>query len=197
MVIIGLTGSIAMGKSETARMFRENGIPVFDADQTVHELYREGGKAVEPVGRLFPEAIKEGAVDRAALSGLVLGDKSTLVKLEAIVHPLVQEERQSFLDSARNEGNDIAVLDIPLLFETGGSELVDHIVVVSAPAELQKKRALERPGMTLEKFEQILAKQVPDRTKREKADFIVDSSKGLAAANEQVRDIITQLRNSS
>ena len=194
MFIVGLTGSIAMGKSETARMFRENGIPVFDADKTVHALYGTGGEAVELVGELFPGTVFNGEVDRGALSKLVLGDKSALKKLEALVHPLVQSARQEFLNRSRDHGETLVVLDIPLLFETGGADLVDYVVVVSAPPDVQKERALERPGMSLQKFKQILTKQVPDRIKREKADFIVDSSKGLAAANQQVCDIISTLR---
>lgn len=184
-----------MGKSETARMFRENGVPVFDADETVHSLYAPGGAAVPLVGELFPDAISKNKVDRNALAKLVLDDKSALKRLEAAVHPLVQDARQKFLATAKENCEPIAVLDIPLLFETDGADLVDIIVVVSAPTDVQRKRALERPRMTEEKFKQILIKQVPDWIKQEKADYIVDSSKGLEAANDQVRNIIAEIRS--
>ncbi len=190
MIVLGLTGSIAMGKSETARMFRENGIPVFDADDTVHELYRQGGAAVPLVDQLFPQTIVDGAVDRDLLSAAVLDNQAALKDLEAIVHPLVQQNRQAFLKKAKVDQQLLVVLDIPLLFETGAEDSVDYIVVVSAPMEIQRERALQRTGMTPEKFESILAKQVPDAEKRVNADFVVDSSKGLDAASQQVRDII-------
>ncbi len=182
-----------MGKSETARMFREEGVPVFDADDAVHQLYQKGGRAVPLVGKRFPQAIVDQSIDRERLSSLVLGDGEALKDLERIVHPLVQGVRQEFLENARQSGELLAVLDIPLLFETGGEGQCDRIVVVSAPYEIQRERALERPGMTDEKLAAILAKQVPDEQKRARADFIVDSSKGLAAAQAQVRDIVRTL----
>ncbi len=193
MIIIGLTGSIAMGKSETAKMFEALGVPVFDADRAVHMLYAKNGRAVESVQSRFPSAIKDAAVDRAELAKLVLNDKAALAELEAIVHPLVHHERQKFIEAAQEAGQPIVVLDIPLLFETKAQDQVDKIVVVSAPEDIQRQRALERPGMTSEKFEAILQKQVPDREKRKQADFIVDSSKGLAAARAQVVDIVEAL----
>lgn len=193
MIIAGLTGSIAMGKSETARMFRELGVPVFDADAAVHNLYKENGAAVEPIRAEFPEAVVKGAVDRDVLSGLVLGDSDAVSRLEAIVHPLVRNARQAFLEKARSEAQPLVVLDIPLLFETGYDGEIDKVVVVSAPADIQRKRALERPGMTEEKFEKILARQVPDAEKRKKADFVVDSSQGLEHAFRQVRKIVQEL----
>lgn len=193
MIIVGLTGSIAMGKSETAKMFKELGVPVFDADVAVHELYAKGGAAVEPVGLLFPSAIIDEAVDRTKLAKLVLGDNPMLKKLEALVHPLVSQKRQDFLSAARQSNEPLVVLDIPLLFETNGQNQVDKIVVVSAPENIQRERALARPGMTDEKLDAILSKQVPDREKRKHADFIVDSSQGLAAARSQVVDIVETL----
>ena len=193
MIIVGLTGSIAMGKSETAKMFRALNVPVFDADQAVHDLYAKGGKAVKAVGALFPSAIVDDAVDRTRLAKLVLNDKQALKDLEAAVHPLVREQRQEFLNTSRREGQPLVVLDIPLLFETKAQGSVDKVVVVSAPADIQRKRALERPGMTAEKFEAILQKQVPDEEKRAAADFVVDSSKGLDAAQAQVEDIVQTL----
>ena len=197
MITVGLTGSIAMGKSETAKMFKALDVPVFDADEAVHALYAKNGDAVAPVGERFPAAIIDGAVDRTRLAKLVLNDKQALMELEALVHPLVQKTRQEFMDAARQAGEPLVVLDIPLLFETNGQQDVDKIVVVSAPDHIQRERALERPGMTVEKFEAILSKQVPDREKRAQADFVVDSSKGLAAANRQVVDIVQTLLNAS
>mgnify|MGYP002277042442 FL=1 len=182
-----------MGKSETARMFRELGVPVFDADAAVHALYAEGGAAVGPIAEAFPGAVSGGAVDREALAARVLGDSEAIARLEAIVHPLVRDAERAFLDKARQEGAALAVLDIPLLFETGGEGRADRIVVVSAPADLQRERALARPGMTQEKFDAILARQVPDAEKRRRADFVVDSSRGLEDAFDQVRGIVEQL----
>ncbi len=195
MIKLGLTGSIAMGKSETARMFREAGVPVFDADQTVHELYSKGGEGVGPVSAVFPDAMIEGAIDRHVLGSLVLNNQKKLTKLESIVHPLVQTARQRFMEEAEKNGHDIVVLDIPLLFETGGQDNVDKIVVVSAPADIQRKRALARLEMTEEKFEAILTKQLPDKEKRANADYIVDSSRGLDFAEQQVHDIIASLKS--
>ncbi len=195
MIIVGLTGSIAMGKSETAKMFRMLKVPVFDADQAVHLLYAKGGRAVERVGALFPSAIIDGAVDRTRLAEIVLDNKQALMDLEQVVHPLVQQERQDFIDTSRRQNQPLVVLDIPLLFETNSQDDVDKIVVVSAPANIQRDRALQRPGMTEEKFEAILRKQVPDEDKRAAADFVVDSSKGLAAAQAQVEDIVQTLLN--
>ncbi|WP_137388664.1 dephospho-CoA kinase [Rhodoligotrophos defluvii] len=194
MIKIGLTGSIAMGKSATADMFRRLGIPVFDADAVVHELYRRGGEAVAPVAALFPEAVTNGAVDRTALGKAVLGDEAKIKALEAIVHPLVRAREAAFLLQAENAGEDLVVLDIPLLFESGQHGRVDCIVVVSAPAEVQRQRALARPGMTESKLQAIRARQLPDEEKRARADFVVDSSRGLDDAFEQVRSIVATLR---
>ena len=182
-----------MGKSETSRMFRDLGVPVFDADNAVHELYAKGGAAVEPLGKLFPDAVVDGAVNRDLLGKNVLGNEDAMKQLEAIVHPLVREMRAHFLQSAREDGHKLVVLDIPLLFETGYEDELDAVVVVSAPYEIQRERVLKRPGMTEEKFQAILARQVPDSEKREKADFIVDSSQGLEHAAEQVRQIVREL----
>ena len=193
MKIIGLTGSIAMGKSETARMFRELGVPVFDADQTVHDLYAEGGAGVAVVEKLFPDAVKENTVDREALGKIVLNDGEAMKKLEKVIHPMVRNQRESFLNNAKSEEKKLVVLDIPLLFETGYDAELDGVVVVSAPYEIQRERVLKRPGMTEKKFESILARQVPDAKKRELADFVVDSSQGLDHAFGQVRQIVQEL----
>ncbi|MGF7158595.1 dephospho-CoA kinase [Rhodoligotrophos appendicifer] len=195
MKVVALTGSIAMGKSATADMFRRLDVPVFDADSCVHALYARGGRAVEPVGALFPTVIRDGAVDRDSLGKLVLGDSARLKALEAIVHPLVREEQLLFLERAKAEGEPLVVLDIPLFYETRRGDSVDAVVVVSAPSDIQRKRALSRPGMTEEKLDSILSRQVPDQEKRTRADFIVDSSRGLEDAFEQVRRIVQTLRS--
>lgn len=193
MKIAGLTGSIAMGKSETARMFRELGVPVFDADAVVHELYAKDGAAVASVETLFPGAIVDGAVDRQRLSKFVLNDSDAMAGLEAVVHPLVRNAREEFIKTARGDGHGLTVLDIPLLFETGYDGRMDVVIVVSAPPEIQRERALQRPGMTRENFENILARQVDDAEKRKKADYVVDSSQGLEHAFSQVRQIVQDL----
>jgi len=194
MLLIGLTGSIGMGKSETARMFRALGVPVYDADAAVHALYEKGGKAVEPIRAAFPSAIVDDAVDRKALSRCVLGLPEEMKKLEAIVHPLVGEAQMVFLRDNLAAGHKMAVLDIPLLYETGGEARVDIVVVVSAPYDLQKSRVLARPDMDEAKFAAIHAKQVPDAEKRRRADFIVDSDKGLEHARAQVAAIVEALQ---
>lgn len=191
MIVLGLTGSVGMGKSATAKMFAEEGIPVFDADAAVHRLYE--GKAVPLVEAAFPGTTKDGRVDRDRLSAEVVGRPEALEKLEAIVHPLVSEARHAFLEKARRAGAKIAIVDIPLLFETGSHGEVDRIVVVSAPHEVQKRRVLERPGMTEEKFAAIHARQTPDAEKRQRADFVVDTSQGFDAARESVRMILREL----
>ena len=193
MILLGLTGSIGMGKSETARMFREEGIPVYDADASVHDLYTPGGLAVEPIQAEFPGAIVDGAVDRNELSKYVLGNEANLKKLEQIVHPLVAQVQMDFLRRMEEQGAKIVVLDIPLLYETGGEHRVDCVVVVSAPASVQRERVLDREGMTEEKFEAILQKQVPDAVKRERADFLIETDKGLEFAHNRVREIIGSL----
>jgi dephospho-CoA kinase len=188
MFILGLTGSVGMGKSVTARFFAEAGVPVHDADAVVHRLYE--GEAVAAIEAAFPGTTADGKVDRAKLGARVLGDAAGLKRLEAIVHPLVHEAERRLLAEAQARGEKVAVLDIPLLFETGGDERVDAVVVVSAPAEVQRARVLERPGMTVEKLEAIMAKQTPDAEKRRRADFVVDTSKGFDAARAEVRAIL-------
>ena len=194
MLLIGLTGSIGMGKSETAKMFRELGVPVYDADAAVHKLYEKGGKAVEPIRAVFPQAIIDDVVDRKMLSRAVLGLPDEMKKLEAIVHPLVGEVQMEFLRENMAAGHDMAVLDIPLLYETGGESRVDVVVVVSAPYDIQKTRVLARPDMDEAKFAAIHAKQVPDAEKRRRADFIVESDKGLDHARAQVKEIVEALK---
>ncbi|WP_192255413.1 dephospho-CoA kinase [Mesorhizobium silamurunense] len=191
MIVLGLTGSIGMGKSTTAKMFTDAGVPVHDSDETVHRLY--AGKAAPLVEAAFPGTTKAGAVDRARLAEKVLGDPAALKTLEAIIHPLVRADADAFLARHRAAGAPIAVLDIPLLFETGGRDRVDKVVVVTAPAEVQRSRVLERPGMSEKKFAAILAKQVPDEEKRRQADFIVDTGKGFDTARAAVEAIIAEL----
>jgi dephospho-CoA kinase len=187
VVIVGLTGSVGMGKSTTAGLFAAAGDAVFDADHAVHALYR--GRAVALVAAAFPDAVVEGAVDRARLGAAVLGNPAALARLESIVHPLVREEEASFLDQARADGRRIAVLDIPLLFETGRDGAMDAVVVATAPAAVQRARVLARPGMTEEKFEAILGKQMPDAEKRRRAHFVVDTGHGLPRAAASVAAI--------
>lgn len=191
MIVLGLTGSIGMGKSTTARMFAEAGVPVHDSDEAVHRLY--AGKAAPLIEAEFPGTVVDGAVDRTRLAGQVLGRPEALKRLERIVHPLVRADADAFLARHRAAGAVLAVLDIPLLFETGGRDRVDRVVVVSAPAEVQRARVLARPGMTVEKFEAILARQVPDAEKRRLADYVVDSGQGLEPARAQVKAIIAEL----
>jgi dephospho-CoA kinase len=186
--VLCLTGSLGMGKSTAARFFAEAGVPVHDSDATVHALYE--GEAVPAIERAFPGSTSGGKVDRAKLADMVLGDSAALARLEAIVHPLVRDSTERFLAEARARGEKVVVLDVPLLFETGTQRLCDAVVVVSAPPEVQRQRAFERPGMTEEKFAALLAKQMPDAEKRRRADFIVDSSKDFDHARAQVRDIL-------
>lgn len=195
MLLIGLTGSIGMGKSETSKMFASQGVPVYDADAAVHALYAAGGAAVAPIGEAFPGVIRDGAIDREELGSRVLGAPEELKRLEKIIHPLVGISQLEFLQNAEKSGAPMVVLDIPLLFETGGETRVDVSVVVTAPADMQRQRVLARPGMSARKFEAILAKQVPDAQKREKADFVVDSSRGLEPAMEDVKGIIEALKD--
>ena len=194
MLLIALTGSIGMGKSTTAKMFADAGIPVWDADAAVHKLYGPGGAGSDAVAQLVPDAVTSDGVDRTKLRAAILADKTLFKKIEAVIHPLVGQDRTDFLEAARNDKADIAICDIPLLFETGGNKAFDKVVVVSAPADIQRQRVLERPGMTEEAFEAILAKQVPDAEKRAQADYIVDTSKGIEAAEKQVAEIIADLR---
>jgi dephospho-CoA kinase len=190
--VIGLTGSIGMGKSETAKLFAAEGVPVHDADAAVADLYGQNGGAIEILASEFPDAIKNNAVDRAALSALVAKDPVALKKLEALVHPLVAAQRQKFLDAAEAP---IILFDIPLLFETGADEEMDAIVVVSAPETIRRARVLARPGMTVEKFEALKARQMDDAQKRQQAHYVVMTDKGLDHAREQVKMILADIRN--
>ena len=186
--ILCLTGSLGMGKSRTASFFAEEGVPVHDSDAVVHALYE--GEAVPLIEQAFPGATSGGKVDRTKLAAMVINDKAALARLEAIVHPLVGVATDKFLAEAQAQGAAVVVLDIPLLFEIGAECRCDAVVVVSAPPEVQRRRAYERPGMTEEKFIALLAKQMPDAEKRRRADFIVDSSKDFDHARAQVRDIL-------
>jgi len=190
MIVLGLTGSIGMGKSTTTAMFADEGALVWNADEAVHRLYAPGGAAVGPVGKAFPGVVVDGAVDRARLAKVLGRDEAAFRRLEAIVHPLVLAGRLEDLAAAERRGVRLAVLDIPLLFETGGETAVDAIVVVTAPAEVQAARVLARPGMTRERFDAILARQTPDAEKRRRADFVIDTGQGLEAARARVREIV-------
>ena len=191
MLVMGLTGSLGMGKSTTAGFFAEDGVPVHNADAVVHGLY--AGAAAPLIEAAFPGTVVGGIVDRDRLAAQVLGDAAALKRLEAIVHPLVRREEERFIAAARAAGARVAVLDIPLLFETGAERRCDVVVVVSAPPEVQHARAMARPGMTEEKFQAIIAKQLPDSDKRRRADFVVDTSQGFDSARAQVRAILREL----
>ena len=191
MFILGLTGSLGMGKSTTATFFAEEGVPVYDADAAVHRLYES--EAAPLIEAAFPGTTADGKVDREKLARQVLGNAAAIARLEALVHPLVGQARERFLAEAEKGGAKVAVLDIPLLFETGGDKRCDAVVVVSAAPEIQRERAFSRPGMTEDKFRAILAKQMPDAEKRARADFIVDSGQGFEAAREQVREILRRV----
>jgi dephospho-CoA kinase len=191
MFILGLTGSLGMGKSTTAKLFAEEGVPVHDADASVHRLYE--GEAAPLIEAAFPGSTSGGKVDRTKLGQRVLGDDAAIKRLEAIVHPLVRQAEERFLADTARQGAKVAVLDIPLLYETGGEKRCDAVVVVSAPSQLQRARAFERPGMTDAKFQALLAKQLPDADKRARADFIVDSGHGVEQARTQVREILAQV----
>lgn len=192
MIRIGLTGSIGMGKSTSAKLFADAGIPVNDSDAVVHDLY--DGEAVPLVEAAFPGTTSGGKVDRQELSRKLAGDPSGFKRLEAIVHPLVRERELRFLERHRQAGVDMVVLDIPLLFETGADKRLDKIVVVSCDPQIQRERVLARPGMTEEKFNMILSRQTPDTEKRARADYIIDTGGSIDAAREQVREIIADLR---
>ncbi|MDR5010118.1 dephospho-CoA kinase [Agrobacterium tumefaciens] len=191
MIVIGLTGSIGMGKTTTAKLFAAEGIPVLDSDAVVHDLY--SAEAVPMIEAAFPGTTISGTVDRLELGNILRENPANFRKLEAIVHPLVRERQEAFLRKAREENQNFAVLDIPLLFETGAETRVDKTVVVSCAPEIQRQRVLSRPGMTEEKFEMILARQMPDAEKRRRADFIIDSGNGVEAARDQVREILQRL----
>ena len=193
MKIIGLTGSIGMGKSTTAQMFADLGCPVFDADAAVHTLYAKGGRAVPLIRAVFPDAVTEGAVNRKRLGDHMRADPLNLKVLESFVHPWVGELRAAFLAEAKEDRAKAVIFDVPLLFETGGAARVDAVVVVTAPQDVQRKRVLARPGMTEALFDMILSKQMPDAEKRKRADFIVETHKGLDAARAQVADILDKI----
>jgi len=190
-----LTGSIAMGKSTVAGMLRDAGVPVFDADAVVHRLYAENGKAVEPIRRLFPEVVKKGVIDRGELSKRVLNNADAMAKLEAIVHPLVRQEQEDFMKSVQSSENSVAVFDIPLLFETGRAGEFDAVLVVSAPYEVQRARALAREGMTQAKFEAIVARQVSDEKKRAAATHIISTDMPMEDTQAQVLAIVKKLQS--
>lgn len=194
MIIVGLTGSIGMGKSTVAKMFAEEGAPGFDSDAAVHAMYAPGGAAVAPVEAAFPGVAKHGAIDREALSKCVVGNEAAIKQLEAIVHPLVRAAQMQFLQDNRDAGTEVVILDIPLLFEGNGAKFVDKTVVVSAPAEVQRVRVLARPGMSAEKFEAILARQMPDAEKRARADFVIDTGGDFETTRSQVRGVLDALR---
>jgi len=194
VILIALTGSIGMGKSTTAEMFAEAGIPVWDADAAVHRLYGPAGAGAAAIAEIAPEAVDDNGVDRDRLRAAILADKGLLREVEARIHPLVGADRTEFLAKAHAAGHKLVLCDIPLLFETGGNNAFDKVVVVSAPAAIQRTRVLERPGMTEEAFETILARQTPDAEKRARADFIVDTGQGLEHARAQVTAIVADLQ---
>ena len=190
MIVLGLTGSIGMGKSTTAAMFVDEGALVWDADAAVHDLYAWGGAAVQAVEAAFPGVTGPDGVDRTKLAEALRANADGYARLEAIVHPLVREHRADLMAEARGAGARLLVLDIPLLMETGGDADVDAVVVVTAPADVQRERVLSRPGMTPERFADILTRQTPDADKRARADFIIESHKGLDHARDQVRAVV-------
>jgi len=192
MIVVGLTGSIGMGKSTTAALFAAEGVPVNDADQVVHDLYRSD--AVEPIRQAFPTAVVDGTVDRQRLSENLAKNPANFKTLEAIVHPLVRLREKAFLEQQRATGASVVVLDIPLLFETNANNRVDKVVVVSCAPDVQRARVLARPGMTPEKFELILSRQTPDSEKRAKSDYVIDTGHGIDKAREQVKTILEDLR---
>jgi len=190
MIILGLTGSIGMGKSTTAQLFAEAGVPVYDADATVHRLYE--GEAAPPIEAAFPGTTLEGKVDRPRLSARVVHDPAAMKQLEAIVHPMLGESRKLFLEQAERSGAPVAVVDVPLLYETGGERRVDAVVVVTTTPEIQRQRILARENMTPEKLDAILDRQMPDSEKRKRVDFVVDTSHGLVPVRGRIRDILDQ-----
>lgn len=192
MIVIGLTGSIGMGKSTTSEMFKALGIPVNSADEVVHQLY--SGDAAPLIEAAFPGTAQDGVVDRKLLSQQLMAAPEGFARLEAIIHPLVRAREKAFLSQARSENQPIVVLDIPLLFETGGVDRVDVVVVVSCEPDIQRERVLARPGMTPEKFEAILKRQTPDSEKRARADYVIDTGSGLEPARQQVADIVAELK---
>ena len=194
MKIVGLTGSIGMGKTTTAAMFAEAGVPVYDADAAVHALYAAGGSAAAPLEAAFPGVTRDGAVDRAALSAQVVDDPEALRRLEGIVHPLLFQGRADFIRKAVEAGADLVLIDVPLLFETGAERMMHAVVVASARPEVQRERVLARTGMTEAKLDAILARQLPDAEKRARADFVIDTGQGLEAARRQVAEVLSTVR---
>jgi dephospho-CoA kinase len=190
MIVLGLTGSIGMGKSTTAKLFAEAGVPVYDADATVHQIYQ--GEAAPMIEAAFPGTTVDGKVDRSKLSAKVVHDAAAMKQLEALVHPMLRAHHQKFLDDAERSGAPVAVVDIPLLFETGGERRVDAVVVVTTSPEIQRERILTRDNMTAEKLDYILARQMPDAEKRKRADFVVDTSNGLDPVRSRIRDILAE-----
>lgn len=190
MIVLGLTGSIGMGKSTTAKLFAEAGVPVYDADATVHQIYE--GEAAPVIEAAFPGTTIGGKVDRGKLSAKVVHDPAAMKQLEALVHPMLRAHHQKFLDDAERSGASVAVVDIPLLFETGGEKRVDAVVVVTTSPEIQRERILARENMTAEKLDHILARQMPDAEKRKRADFVVDTSHGLDPVRSRIRDILVE-----
>ena len=190
MIVLGLTGSIGMGKSTTAKLFAEAGVPVYDADATVHQIYQ--GEAAPMIEAAFPGTTVDGKVDRAKLSEKVVHDPAAMMRLEALVHPMLRAHHQTFLDNAERSGAPVAVVDVPLLFETGGEKRVDAVVVVTTSPEIQRERILARDNMTAEKLDHILARQTPDAEKRKRADFVVDTSDGLDPVRSRIRDILDE-----
>ncbi len=191
--LLGLTGSIGMGKSTTAAMFAAEGVPVWDADAAVHRLYAQGGAGVSPISAIRPEAIRDGAVDRARLKDWIAADPTALGRIEAVIHPLVAADRAAFIESAATNGASLVVLDIPLLFETGADAAMDATLVVTAPQEIQRARVLERPGMTEAQFAAILARQLPDAVKRTRATYVIETV-ALDTTRAAVRDVIKRIR---
>ena len=190
MIVLGLTGSIGMGKSTTAKLFAEAGVPVYDADATVHQIYE--GEAAPAIEAAFPGTTVDGKVDRSKLSAKVVHDPAAMKQLEALVHPMLRAHHKKFLDDAERSGAPVAVVDVPLLFETGGERRVDAVVVVTTSTEIQRERILARDNMTAEKLDHILARQMPDAEKRKRADFIVDTSHGLDPVRSRIRDILAE-----
>ncbi|MDQ7017726.1 MAG: dephospho-CoA kinase [Robiginitomaculum sp.] len=194
MIILGLTGSIGMGKSTTADLFAKEGVPVFDVDAVIHQLYEEDQELIDKIAQVFPVAKQNGKIDRSVLAELVRGHKDALSALESIVHPAIARVRADWLQAAKNRNEAFVLFDIPLLFETGGESKVDKIIVVSTSPEEQKRRVLARPGMTEARFEHFLSRQMPDEEKRRHADFVINTSKGLEDAAQQVQSILRQLK---
>ncbi|WP_375589981.1 dephospho-CoA kinase [Hoeflea alexandrii] len=195
MIIIGLTGSIGMGKSTTSEMFKSLGVPVISADEIVHDLY--SAEAAPLIEAAFPGTTTEGVVDRQALSAKLMAAPEGFARLEAIIHPLVRAREKQFVDEAADRGEPLVLLDIPLLFETGSTDRVDTVIVVSCAPEIQRQRVMARPDMTAEKFEAILSRQTPDAEKRARADYVIDTGQGLDAARTQVNDIVAELTAAS